>query len=55
VTTTQIVVAAFAMLIGVLALPLSSGVRLGLFTALVGLTALTAVGAGEQYLLSFFR
>jgi hypothetical protein len=55
VTTTQIIVSAFAVLIGALMVPLSSGVRSVLLTALVALTALTAVGGGEQYLLSFFR
>ena len=55
VTTTDFLVAAFAVLIIGLLLPLRSSVRSALFLALVALSVLTFVGAGMQYLLGFFH
>ena len=53
-TTTQLVVAAFALLIGGLLLPLPSGVRSALFLALVALAVLTFLGGGMQYFIRLF-
>ncbi len=51
-TLTQIVIGVFALLIGGLMLPLSSGVRSALFLALITLGVLTFLGGGMQYFLS---
>ena len=53
-TTTQLVISAFAVLIGALMLPLPSGVRSGLFLALIALAVLTFLGGGMQYITSLF-
>jgi hypothetical protein len=53
VSTTQFVFAQPSLFLLGLILPLSSWVRLALFTA-VALAALTAFGSGAQYLLRFF-
>ena len=53
-TTTQLVISAFAVLIGALLLPLPSGVRSGLFLALIALAVLTFLGGGMQYFISLF-
>jgi hypothetical protein len=53
-TTTQIVMSAFAVLIGGLMLPLPSGIRSGLFLALVALAVLTFLGGGMHYITSLF-
>jgi hypothetical protein len=53
-TTTQFVIAAFALVIGGLLLPLPSGVRAALFLALIALAMMTFLGGGMQYLSSLF-
>ena len=53
-TTTQLVMTAFALLIVGLMLPVPSGVRSGLFLALVALMVLTFLGGGMQYFMSMF-
>lgn len=53
-TTKQIVIAAFAVLIIGLMLPLSYGMRSALFLALIALTIMTFLGGGMHYFLSFF-
>ena len=53
-TTTQFLIAAFALVIGGLLLPLPSGVRAALFLLLIGLAVLTFLGGGMQYLSSLF-
>jgi hypothetical protein len=53
--TTEVLVAAFTVLIIGVALPLRSGVRSALILALIVLCALTALGGGMQYLLSYFQ
>ena len=53
-TTTQFLIAAFALLIGALMLPLSYGVRMGLFLLLIGLGIMTFLGGGMQYFISLF-
>ena len=53
-TTTQFLIAVFALLIGGLLLPLSSGARSGLFLALVALAVMTFLGGGMQYITSLF-
>jgi hypothetical protein len=53
-TTTQFVIAAFALVIGGLMLPLPSGARTALFLLLIGLAVLTLLGGGMQYLASLF-
>ncbi len=53
-TTTQYIIAMFALLVGGLLLPLSFGARSALFLALVALVALTFVGGGMQYVISVF-
>jgi hypothetical protein len=53
-TTTQLVIAGFALLIGGLLLPLPSGVRSGLFLLLVALSVMTFLGGGMQYVLDLF-
>jgi hypothetical protein len=53
--TAQFLIAMFALLIGGLLLPLSSGLRSALFLALVALGVLTLLGGGVQYLISFFQ
>ena len=53
-TTTQAIMAAFAILLVGLALPLPSGIRSGLFLALVALAVLTFLGGGMHYITSRF-
>jgi hypothetical protein len=53
-TTIQLLIAVFAVLIGGLLLPLPSGVRSGLFLALVAVAVLTFLGGGMQYITSLF-
>jgi hypothetical protein len=53
-TTNQIVIAAFALVIGGLCLPLGSGARSALFLLLIGLIVLTLLGGGMQFLASIF-
>ena len=53
-TTAQLVIAAFALLIGALLLPLPSGVRSGLFLALIALVVMTFLGGGMKYITSMF-
>jgi hypothetical protein len=53
-TTTQFLIAAFAVLIAGLLLPLPSGVRSGLFLALVALGVLTFLGGGMHYITGLF-
>jgi hypothetical protein len=53
-TTTQAVMAAFAVLLIGLALPLPSGIRSGIFLALVALSVLTFLGGGMHYITSLF-
>ena len=53
-TTTQFVIAVFALIIGGLLLPLPSGARAALFLLLIGLGVLTLIGGGMQYLVSLF-
>lgn len=54
-TTTQFLIAVFAVLMGGLLLPLPSGARAALFLALIALGVLTFVGGGMQYVLSLFQ
>jgi hypothetical protein len=54
-TTTQLVMTAFALVIVGLMLPLPSGVRSGLFLALIALAVLTLLGGGMHYFASLFR
>jgi hypothetical protein len=53
-TTIQIVMLVFAVLLGGLMLPLPSGIRSGFFLALVALAVLTFLGGGMQYITSMF-
>jgi hypothetical protein len=53
-TTTQFLISVFSVLIGGLLLPLPSGVRSGLFLALVALAVMTFLGGGMQYLTGLF-
>jgi len=53
-TTTQFIIAAFALLLGALLLPLSYGVRTALFLLLIGLVIMTLIGGGMQFLTSIF-
>ena len=53
-TTIQLLIAAFALLIGGLLLPLPSGVRSGVFLALVAMAVLTFLGGGMQYITGLF-
>ena len=53
-TTTEFLIAVFALLIGGLALPLSSGLRAALFLALIALCAMTFFGGGMQYISNLF-
>ena len=53
-TTTQAIMSAFAVLLIGLALPLPSGIRSGLFLALVALAVLTFLGGGMHYITSMF-
>ena len=55
VTKTEIVVVAFALLIGGLLLPLSHGARSALVLALIALTVFTLVGGGMDYVAGLFR
>jgi hypothetical protein len=53
--TTEIVVAAFAVLIGGLLLPLSHGWRWTLILALAALSIMTLLGGGAQYVATLFQ
>lgn len=53
-TTAQLVISAFAVLIGALLLPLSYAARMFLFLLLIALTVLTLLGGGMQYIASLF-
>jgi hypothetical protein len=53
-TIAQFVIAVFALLLGALLLPLSSGVRSALFLLLIGLAVMTFIGGGMQYVRSLF-
>ena len=54
-TTPQIILVAFAVLIIGIILPVSSGVRSALVLALIALSVLTFIGGGMQYLVHFFN
>ena len=54
-TKSQLVIAAFVLLIGGLLLPVSSGIRSALFLALVALSVLTFLGGGMMYVTNLFR
>ena len=54
-TKTEIVVAAFVLLLGGLLLPLSHGARSALVLALIALCVFTLVGGGMDYVASLFR
>ena len=53
-TTSQLIISAFALLIGALMLPLPSGVRSALFLLLVGLAVLTLFGGGIEFIRGLF-
>ena len=53
-TRSQLIIAAFALLIGGLLLPLGHGWRSALFLALIALTVLTFLGGGMQYFMGLF-
>jgi len=53
-TTTQIVISVFAVLIGALLLPLSYAARMFLFLLLIGVAVLTFLGGGMHYITSLF-
>jgi hypothetical protein len=53
--TTEVLVAAFTVLIIGVALPFRSGIRSGLVLALIVLCALTVLGGGMQYLMDHFQ
>ena len=53
-STTQLIVACFAVLLAGLALPVPYGVRMALFLALTVLSVLTFLGGGMHYFLSMF-
>ncbi len=54
-TKTEIVVTAFALVLGAMLLPLSSGARSALVLALIALSVFTLVGGGMDYVASLFR
>ncbi len=54
-TKTEIVVAAFVLLLGALLLPLSSGARSALVLVLIALGVFTLLGGGMDYVASMFR
>jgi len=53
-TTVQFLIAAFAVLIGALLLPLSYAARMFLFLLLIALAVFTFIGGGMQYIASLF-
>ena len=53
-TIAQFIIAVFAVLIGALALPLSSAARAMLFLLLIGLAVMTFIGGGMQYVARLF-
>lgn len=53
-TTTQFLIAIFALLFGGLLLPLSSGLRAALFLVLIALSVMTFLGGGMQYIANLF-
>jgi hypothetical protein len=53
-TTTQFLIAVFALLIGGLLLPMSSGLRGALFLVLIALALMTFLGGGMQFIASLF-
>ena len=54
-TKTEIVIIAFALLLGGLLLPISSGARSALVLALIALLVFTLIGGGMDYVTSLFR
>jgi hypothetical protein len=54
-TVAQLIIAAFALLLGGLLLPLPSGARTALFLALIVLGVLTFIGGGMQYLIGLMQ
>jgi hypothetical protein len=53
-TTAQFIIAAFALVIGGILLPLPNGVRSALVLLLIALCVLTFIGGGMQYVVSLF-
>ena len=53
-TATEFVIAAFALVIGGLLLPLPSGWRMALVLALIALSVLTFLGGSMQWIASIF-
>jgi len=53
-TTTQFLISVFALLIGGLLLPMSSGLRMALFLVLIALAVMTFLGGGMHYIASLF-
>jgi hypothetical protein len=54
-TTTQIVISVFAVLIAALALPFSYATRMFLFLLLIALAVFTFLAGGMQYIASVFN
>ena len=54
-TLKQFLIVLFVVLAGGILLPLSHGVRMGLFLALTSLAALTVLGGGMQFMLRVFH
>lgn len=54
-TTTEFVIAVFAVLAGALLLPLSSGMRSAIVLLLIGLGVATFIGGGMHYVTSLFQ
>ncbi len=54
-TKTEIVVIAFALVLGGLLLPLSHGARSALVLALIALVVFTLIGGGMGYVMSLFQ
>ena len=53
-TTTQFLIAVFALVICGLMLPLSYAVRVGLFLLLIGLVVMTLLGGGMHFMANMF-
>jgi hypothetical protein len=53
-TEIEILIATVVVLLGGLALPLSSGARWTLFLLLIGVLVFSALGGGMQYILGVF-
>jgi hydrogenase/urease accessory protein HupE len=54
-TKTEIVIAAFVLVLGALLLPLSTGARQALFLLLIALCIFTLIGGGMDYVAGLFR